>query len=111
MTEPEFLKPASPYFGKDDFFKKEYPLTPDQIKIKYTGAADLTNFYKYVKYWLEDNGFIRDENVLERRYTERTNPDGSKTTEFRWEAYKDNDGFFRYNLNIYFFIMNAKEVE
>ena len=49
--------------------------------------------------------------MLETRYSERTNPDGSKTTEFRWETYKDNDSFFRYKVGIFFFIMNAKDVE
>ncbi|MBS3141695.1 hypothetical protein J4405_06160 [Candidatus Woesearchaeota archaeon] len=115
MTEPVLLSPTPPpYFEKDDFFKKEYDLLPSSlIKIKYTGAADLTNFYKYTKYWLEDNGFVneRNEAMLETRYSERTNPDGSKTTEFRWETYKDNDSFFRYKVGIFFFIMNAKDVE
>ena len=113
MTEPILLDPTpAPYFEKNDFFKKEYDLLPSSlIKIKYTGAADLTNFYKYVKYWLEDNGLIKDENVLETRYTERTNPDGSKTTEFRWEGRKLNDKFFLYKVDIFFFIMNAKDVE
>ena len=108
MTEPVLLSPTPPpYFEKDDFFKKEYDLLPSSlIKIKYTGAADLTNFYKYTKYWLEDNGFVneRNEAMLETRYSERTNPDGSKTTEFRWETYKDNDSFFRYKVGIFFFL-------
>ena len=112
MTEPkkEIPKPKPEYFERSDFFKKEY-LLAENIKVKYTGAADFANFYKYVKYWLEDNSFIGDERIFEKRYTERTSPDGSKTIEIIWETEKLNDGLFLYKLDIHFFIMNAKDVE
>ena len=99
----------------DPFSEKKHPVTPSEaagLKIKYKGACELSNFYKYARYWLEDNGFLeKGHGDLEIRYTERIKPDGKKNLEIRWEAERNVTDMFKYNLTIVFFIVGIEKIE
>jgi hypothetical protein len=94
----------------DPYSQKKYGLASN-IKVKYQGSCDLLNYYKYIKYWLEDNDFISDEKTFETRYSERTNAKGRKTTEVVWECLRNSGSMYQYSLRIGFFIMGAQEIE
>ena len=46
-------------------------------KIKWEGITDFPEFYKYLKLWLQDNGYAK-ERSLEKKYIERAKPEGKK---------------------------------
>jgi len=50
------------------------------IRIRHIGILDTSEFYRWVKRWLEFNGYWRDTN--EKQYIETILPGGAKKIEF-----------------------------
>lgn len=82
----------------------------DDQKIKWEGITDFLELYKYMKLYLEDIGYAREEN-LEQKYIERVKPEGKKQLEIRWHGTKKKSEFFEYNIDMTILILGMSEVE
>ena len=82
----------------------------DSQKIKWEGITDFGELYKYMKLWLEDNNYLKDEKTLERKYIERAKGD-KKQLEISWHAEKKKSDFFVYNIDTLFLILGMEDVE
>ena len=92
---------------------KEYWLTPSfpqGIKIRWVGTTDFAELYRFMKFWLEDRGFVNDERDLERKFIERRTG-GAKLLEIWWQAGFKVSEYYKYNMYITFLVIGATEVE
>jgi len=78
-------------------------------KIKWEGIIDFGELYKYMKLWLEDNGYANERN-LEQRYIERIKGD-KKQYEIFWHGTKDKSEFFKYNIDVAILVLGLADVE
>lgn len=79
-------------------------------KIRWVGTTDFPELYKYMKLWLEDNGYA-DERNLEKKYVERIKPEGKKQIEVKWHAEKEKGEFFTYNIDVTILVLGMSNVE
>ncbi|MBS3143394.1 hypothetical protein J4446_00750 [Candidatus Woesearchaeota archaeon] len=79
-------------------------------KIKWEGITDFPEFYKYLKLWLQDNGYAK-ERSLEKKYIERAKPEGKKQVEIAWESKKSKSEFFDYHIDMTILILNMSDIE
>ena len=83
---------------------------PTGIKVRYRGAFDLPDFYRWMFYWLEDQRYCKDEHVLEKKYIERRKS-GMKFYEIAWEAGKTTSPYFSHVIEIKMLIVAVKPGE
>lgn len=89
---------------------EKYYITPSSgIKLKWSQPTDLKELYRQMKIWLEDKGFVK-ENDLEKRYVELVKPQG-KDIFISWECGKDISDYFSYKINVDFYLLGTSEVE
>ena len=79
-------------------------------KIKWEGITAFPEFYKYLKLWLQDNGYAK-ERSLEKKYIERAKPEGKKQVEIAWESKKSKSEFFDYHIDMTILILNMSDIE
>src|SRR3989338_3885164 len=80
-------------------------------KVKYKGTFDLEILYSKIREWFMDQGYSDPCENGEKKYSERIKPNG-KTLEILWEASKEGEnGYFKLDLNVTFFINSLNEVE
>ena len=82
----------------------------DGQKIKWVGTTDFSELYKYMKLWLEDKGYLKEEKTLEKKYIERMKGD-KRQLEIIWEVEKAKSEFFNYRMKITFLILGMGDVE
>lgn len=83
----------------------------DNIKIKRKTIFDLARFYKFIKYWMDDNGFFIGEGPFnEYRYIDKTEARG-KHLEIFWEGEKAFSDYFIHKMKISFLVLGLTEVE
>ena len=81
------------------------------VKIKKDGIVDFDELYRSSKKFLEDYGFLKEEQSLEKRYIERIKPGGVKQLEIEWCGEKKVSSFFKYVIKIWFLVIGMTEVE
>lgn len=77
------------------------------VKVVWKGIFDLETIYKKINEWLKIKKF---ESIKETNYAVRIKPNG-KNVEINWTATRDLDKYFRYVIEISFFVIGANEVE
>ena len=82
----------------------------DSQKIRWVGVTDFPELYKYMKLWLEDNGYA-DQRNLEKQYIEKIKPDGKKQIEISWETKKSKSEFFDYHIDVTILVLRMGDVE
>lgn len=85
----------------------------ENIKIKRKTILDLTRFYKFVRYWMDDNGFFKELPAgafKETKYVEKTEP-GGKHLEIFWEGEKNFSDYFTHKLTVSYLILGWNKVE
>ncbi len=80
-------------------------------KIRFVGTVEFPELYKYMKLWLEDNGFIKDQRNFEKKYTEKMKADGKKQLEIAWESQKSVSEFFEYHIDVTILALAMGDVE
>ena len=75
-------------------------------KIKQAGIFNFKEFYRFCYTWLVDEDYF----VIEKVYSEKSNPDG-KEIEIEWTALKKISDYFRLNLKINWRILGMTTVE
>ena len=89
---------------------ERYYVTPTSgIKIKWSIPTDLKELYRNMKFWMEDNGFAKEES-LEKKYVEMVKPNG-KDILILWEGGKEVNDYFSYKMSIEMAFIGANEVE
>tara|TARA_Y100000034_G_C6865757_1_gene394544 strand:+ start:123 stop:626 length:504 start_codon:yes stop_codon:yes gene_type:complete len=71
----------------------------DSHKIRWVGITDFSGMYKSMKQWLEDNGYLKNQQTLETKYIQRTKPDGKRQLEVSWVTTKSVSDFFEYHID------------
>ena len=85
-------------------------VTPSRgIKVRMKGIVDMPELYKFMKRWLEDKGFAKDES-LEKKYVERIKGN-TKQTEIIWECGKTISDYVKYKIRVTFLLMGISETE
>src|SRR3989344_849838 len=89
-----------------------HPVTPGLfgIKVRFRGVFDLLDYYRWVYYWLDDQGYVPDEMTLEKKYIERRKPP-IKNYEIEWQAEKKISNYFTYKIKLLFLIVAVKPTE
>ncbi len=78
-------------------------------RIRHIGILDLGEFYRWIKRWLEFNGFWEDMN--EKQYLETILATGAKRIEFTWECRRRKTPDFTYYVPITFELVGISDVE
>ena len=78
-----------------------------ESKVKFAGLFDFKSTYEFMYNWLTDYGFGVIE---EKTYNEKIKPEG-KEVEIIWNARKKVSDYFRFYLNIRWFIVGMTSVE
>ena len=79
--------------------ERHYVTPPSGLRMKYKAQFDLAEFYKAMKLFIEDEGFLKDEQTLEKEYGERAIP-GGKQIEFAWAVQKKENEYITYKVEI-----------
>jgi len=79
------------------------------LKIRFQGATDFGNVYKFMKLWLEDRGFA-DEKSLETKYTERRFGE-RKNLEIHWKGVHEISNYVSYHIEVTFLLLGLSETE
>ncbi len=88
-----------------------YPLTPSGgIKVRWVGTTDFAELYRFIKNWLEDRGFVKEERDLERKYVERRSG-GAKLLEIAWHGEQKISEYYKLNMDVTFLIIGVTEIE
>src|SRR3989338_3690193 len=89
---------------------EKFYITPKGgLKIRFQGAADFGNVYKFMKLWLEDRGFA-DEKSLETKYTERRFGE-RKNLEIHWKGVHKISNYVSYHIEVTFLCLGISETE
>ncbi|SRR3989338_1939751 len=89
---------------------EKFYITPKGgLKIRFQGAADFGNVYKFMKLWLEDRGFA-DEKSLETKYTERRFGE-RKNLEIHWKGVHKISNYVSYHIEVTFLLLGISETE
>ena len=89
---------------------EKFYITPKGgLKIRFQGAADFGNLYKFMKLWLEDRGFA-DEKSLETKYTERRFGE-RKNLEIHWKGVHKISNYVSYHIEVTFLLLGISETE
>ena len=89
---------------------EKFYITPKGgLKIRFQGAADFGNVYKFMKLWLEDRGFA-DEKSLETKYTERRFGE-RKNLEIHWKGVHKISNYVSYHIEVTFLLLGLSETE
>src|SRR3990167_8204038 len=89
---------------------EKFYITPKGgLKIRFQGAADFGNVYKFMKLWLEDRGFA-DEKSLETKYTERRFGE-RKNLEIHWKGVHEISNYVSYHIEVTFLLLGLSETE
>jgi hypothetical protein len=76
-------------------------------KVKYNGIVNFADFYKFCYEWLRDEtGLLLSEN----KYSEKITGD-EKNIEIEWNGYRNITDYFRFEVKIFFRILNLTNVE
>ena len=78
------------------------------IRIRHIGILDTSEFYRWVKRWLEFNGYWRDTN---EKYIETILPGGAKKIEFTWDCRKNKSTDVIYVITMTFIFVGLRDVE
>ncbi len=77
-----------------------------QGKIKQGGIFSFKDFYSFTYDWLRDEGY----DLIEKSYSEKVKGD-SKELKIKWEAERDISDYFRFVIQMDWFIIGMKDVE
>jgi len=75
-------------------------------KIKDSTIFDFKELYEFMYHWLVDEGY----DVIEKKYTEKMDARG-KELEIEWNAYKKVSDYFRFRINVRWYINSLVDVE
>ena len=87
---------------------KNLPATQGEVKIRHVGYLELSEFYKWLKRWLEFNGYWDNSN--EKFYSENITPSGKKI-DIKWECKKEKTKYFVYHIDVVFLLIGVNKVE
>jgi len=82
----------------------------DAQKIKFEGTIDFIELYKYMKLWLEDQGYANERNI-EKQYIEKIKPEGQKQVEIAWKTTKKKSEFFTFHIDLTILTLRMSKVE
>lgn len=82
---------------------------PGGLKVRHVGILDLEEFYKWLFYWLEFEGFIKEES-FERIYDEQTTATG-KQIFMLWHGVKPKTKDFSYVIDVKWILVGVNSVE
>ncbi|HLC62975.1 MAG TPA: hypothetical protein VJJ21_01525 [Candidatus Nanoarchaeia archaeon] len=97
----------------------KHPITPplpSGVRLRWQGVIDFGELYRFMKWWLQDNGycdddgFTEDSKCMETKYVERRFQGGTKNIEIDWKTYRDV-GHFRHNIGVTILILGMRDEE
>ena len=90
---------------------------PSGIRFRWQGVLDFGELYRFVKWWLEDNGFCDDNGFtygtvcMEKKFVERRFQGGTKNVEIAWETGWAKNDYFKYNIALTILILGMRDEE
>jgi len=90
--------------------KKYYLTPPTGLKIRWVGTVDFMELYRFMKNWLEDRGYVNDDQKLELKFIERRSGT-AKMNEIAWHGEHVISEYFKYNLEVTFLLIGLTETD
>ena len=97
------------------------PTYPGGVRFRWQGVMDFGEFYRYLKWILQDHGLIDNDGftpvfggpkkTMETKFVERRMAGGLKNLEIEWKVFKKSGNYFKYNVWITILILGMKDEE
>ena len=100
--------------------KKLHWVTPPYaggVRFRWQGVMDFGEFYRYLKWILQDqgfcdnDGFTPDGQCMETKFVEKRFAGGLKNIELEWKLFRNESDYFKYNIWVTILILQMRDEE